>query len=306
MDHIVNLILNFKNSYPIRFWILLVFVLIIFLAFLFLLKVLKSNYQLNRKLKSKKQPKKKGKRPLLFIGILFGILGIGAAFLVFHSRLTSYFAPVVPVENTYLSASKKNFGIDISQYQGSINWVELGSSGHCINYIFIRATMGADGKDFHFENNWQNAKENNYLRGAYHYYRPNENSVVQFENFSKRVTLEPGDFPPVLDIEEMGKYGTENLVAGILNWLKLAEKHYGVIPIVYTGSHFYRIYLKERIDAYPLWIAAYSEPHQINDVNWKFHQFSDKMKIKGIDAYVDGNSFNGEMEDLLKLRISDR
>ena len=67
--------------------------------------------------------------------------------------------------------------------------------------------------------------------------------MVQFENFSKMVTLEPGDFPPVLDIEEMGKYGTENLVAEILNWLKLAEKHYVVIPIVYTGSHFYRIYL---------------------------------------------------------------
>ncbi len=70
--------------------------------------------------------------------------------------------------------------------------------------------MGADGQDVQFKSNWKNAKANNYLRGAYHYYRPNENSVLQFENFSKMVKLDPGDFPPVLDIEEMGKYVTEN------------------------------------------------------------------------------------------------
>ena len=242
---------------------------------------------------------------MVFIAVLFGILTIGVAIIVYQNRLTPYFAPIPPAENTNLSVSKKNFGIDISHYQGTINWVELSTTGHCINYIFIRATMGADGIDLNFANNWANAKENNYLRGAYHYYRPNENSVVQFENFSKMVTLEPGDLPPVLDIEKMGKYGKENLVAGILNWLRLAEKHYGVIPIVYTGSHFYRIYLKDRIDAYPLWIAAYSEAQQIHNIDWKFHQFSDKMKVKGIDAYVDGNSFNGEMKDLLKLSISD-
>jgi GH25 family lysozyme M1 (1,4-beta-N-acetylmuramidase) len=255
---------------------------------------------LTRKLISGKRTKKKGEKTVLMLALLFAVLSIGAVIFIFQDRLTSYFTPFRQAENTYLSDSK-NFGIDISHYQGLIDWTELGTSEHCINYIFIRATMGADGQDVQFKSNWKNAKENNYLRGAYHYYRPNENSVVQFENFSKMVKLDPGDFPPVLDIEEMGKYGTENLVAGILNWLRLAEKHYGVIPIVYTGSNFYRLYLKDRIEVYPLWIAAYSEPHKINDVDWKFHQFSHKMRINGIDAYVDGNSFNGEMEDLVKL-----
>lgn len=258
---------------------------------------------MTRKLKSGKRPNKKRGNIVLIIALLFAVISIGAAIFIFQDRLTSYFIPFRQAENTYLSDSK-NFGIDISHYQGIINWKELGTSEHCINYIFIRATMGADGQDVQFKSNWKNAKENNYLRGAYHYYRPNENSVVQFENFSKMVKLEPGDFPPVLDIEEMGKYGTENLMAGILNWLRLAEKHYGVIPIIYTGSNFYQLYLKDRIEVYPLWIAAYSGPHKIIDVNWKFHQFSHKMRIKGINAYVDGNSFNGEMEDLLKLCIS--
>lgn len=262
-----------------------------------------SNYQLKRKLKSGKRPKKKEGKTVLIIALLFAILSFGAAIFLYQDRLITYFTLFRQAENTYLSESK-NFGIDISHYQGSIDWAELGTSEHDINYIFIRATMGSDGQDVRFNSNWKNAKEHNYLRGAYHYYRPNENSVVQFENFSKMVKLEPGDFPPVLDIEEMGKYGTENLVAGILNWLRLAEKHYGVIPIVYTGSNFYQIYLKDRIGVYPLWIAAYSGPNKIIDIDWKFHQFSHKMRIKGINAYVDGNSFNGDMEDLLKLCLS--
>ncbi len=253
--------------------------------------------------KSGRRPKKKDEKRVLLLVLFFAALSVGAAIFLFQDRLISYFTPAGQDENTFLSDSK-NFGIDISHYQGNIDWEELGTSEHCINFIFIRATMGSDGQDLQFKSNWNNAKENNYLRGAYHYYRPNENSVLQFENFSKTVKLEPGDFPPVLDIEEMGKYGTENLVAGILNWLRLAEKKYGVIPIVYTGSNFYQIYLKDRIQVYPLWIAATSGPHKIMDLDWKFHQFSHKMRIKGIDAHVDGNSFNGDMELLLKLCIS--
>ncbi|MGY5846605.1 GH25 family lysozyme [Salegentibacter sp. HM20] len=101
----------------------------------------------------------------------------------------------------------------------------------------------------------------------------------------------------------MGKYGTENLVAGVLNWLKLAEEHYGVIPIVYTGSIFYQLYLNGRIESYPLWIAAYSGSNRLKGIDWHFHQFSDKIRIKGIPASVDGNSFKGEIEELLELLI---
>lgn len=261
------------------------------------------NYKIQIKKKTRKNRKNKLWKPLLVIALIFGMAGIGTAYLYINYRGTDYSASIPPGENFHLTASKKNFGIDISHYQGIIDWEELKTSQHSINYIFIRATMGSDGKDYQFQNNWKKTKENQYLRGAYHYYRPNENSTDQFRNFSSIVKLEPGDFPPVLDIEEMGKYGTENLVAGVLNWLKLAEEHYGVIPIVYTGSNFYELYLKGRIDNYPLWIAAYSGSHRIRSVDWKFHQFSDRIRIKGINAFVDGNSFNGETEDLLELRI---
>lgn len=300
LSQLLDLLVNFKNIHPIRFWGLIAFGFLFIISLIVILK----KQRVPKIKRSNKRKQKKTWVPIAVILLIFGIIGIGAVYLYVFKKGNNAVISLSEGENIHITASKKNFGIDISHYQGVIDWEELKTSEHCINYIFVRATMGSDGKDQHFENNWKRSKENGYLRGAYHYYRPNENSVEQFKNFSKVVELESGDFPPVLDIEEMGKYGTENLVAGILNWLRLAEGHYGVIPIVYTGGNFYQLYLKGRIDAYPLWIAAYSGSHGIRTVDWKFHQFSDRIRIKGIAAFVDGNSFNGEIEELLELRIA--
>lgn len=306
LNQLFDLLLSFKNTHPIRFWGLVSFIILLCFGSILLIR----NYKVQVKKKTKKKKlsikktrKKNPWKPVIVIALVFGVIGIGTSYLYIKYRGGSYPTIITHGENIHLTANKKGFGIDISHYQGIIDWEDLRLSEHCINYIFIRATMGSDGKDSQFQNNWKNSGDNNYLRGAYHYYRPNENSAKQFKNFSSIVKLGPGDFPPVLDIEEMGKYGTENLVAGVLNWLKMAEEHYGVIPIVYTGSNFYDLYLKGRIDNYPLWIAAYSGSERISSVDWKFHQFSDRIRIKGIDAYVDGNSFNGENEDLLNLLI---
>jgi GH25 family lysozyme M1 (1,4-beta-N-acetylmuramidase) len=95
--------------------------------------------------------------------------------------------------------------------------------------------MGINGEDRFFEENWEKAKQYNYIRGAYHYYRPNENSLKQFENFKSVVKLDKGDFIPILDIEKESKFGRENLRTGVLNWLKLAEEEYGVKPMIYTS-----------------------------------------------------------------------
>lgn len=300
MYQLFELLVNFKNIHPIRFWGLIAFSIFLIASLIVILIKLRPPKN-NR---SKKRKQKKTWIPITVIILIFGIIGIGTAYLYVYQKGFNTIVSIPREENTHITDSKKSFGIDISHYQGVIDWDELKTSEHSINYIFIRATMGSDGKDHHFKSNWKKSKENRYIRGAYHFYRPNENSVEQFNNFSKVVKLEPGDFPPVLDIEEMGKYGTENLVAGVLNWLRLAEEHYGIIPIIYTGSNFYQLYLKGRVNAYPLWIAAYSGSHAIRTADWKFHQFSDRIRIKGIAAYVDGNSFNGEMEELLELRIA--
>ena len=204
-------------------------------------------------------------------------------------------------ENLKLSKSEHAFGIDLSHYNGILDWDAINNSQHPIKYIIFRATMGKDGADKKFNQNWENAKTHHFIRGAYHYYRPSESSTLQFENFSKAVKLNQGDLIPVLDIEEQSPYGAENLRVGILNWLSLAEETYGVKPIIYTGLSYYNDFLKGYVDDYPLWIASYSNNRKLDEIDWKFHQFTEKMVINGIETNVDGNYFRGSLEDLLML-----
>ena len=237
----------------------------------------------------------KSKIKILFLGILI----IGAISLLINFLSTN------DRESYHFGHSKYIFGIDISHYQGKVNWNKLQKSHHPIKYIFIRSTMGDDGIDSRFKENWKNAKEHGYLRGAYHYYRPNENSAKQFKNFSKNTVLKKGDFIPILDVEESSKLGKKNLQTGVLNWLKLAEKKYEVKPMIYSGRKFYEEQLKGVIDkSYPIWIASYSNKKKVKHINWKFHQFTERVKIKGIGGHVDGNDFQGSINDLGKMCIS--
>jgi len=242
------------------------------------------------------------KKNELLIGIIIGqfilILVLATIFLKKGSTINNL------TENPSISNSEYLFGIDISHYQGKVDWTEMRTSHHPIEYIFIRSTMGTNGKDKHFEDNWKNAKRHNYLRGAYHYYRPNENSTQQFENFKTVVRLEEGDFIPILDIEKESSFGRDNLREGVLNWLRLAEIEYGKKPMIYTGVNFYQEVLKGHVDDYPLWIAAYSGKHRLKNVEWSFHQFTEKVKIKGIKNTVDGNDFKSDSTALHKMKIT--
>lgn len=319
MSDLYYFILDFKESYPIRFWAILLtatlfFSLLIFLM-LFLLKKfilrpillkrnknsLESSIQEKFRLEEKSSLKRVIAKPRFLIWLTF----IQCAVILFLSGyiIVNYDFLSFESEDLSISSSEYIFGIDVSHYQGIINWEEVRTSRHPIEYVFIRATMGVNGRDRYFKRNWESAKKHNYIRGAYHYYRPNENSTKQFENFKSTVKLEKGDILPVLDVEKESRFGRDNLREGVLNWLKLAEEEYGVKPIIYTGLNFYKSILEGHVEGYPLWIAAYSGKNRLRNVEWTFHQFTESMRVKGIQATVDGNDFKGDESSLDSLRI---
>lgn len=207
------------------------------------------------------------------------------------------------VENLAIHQGNYIFGIDISHYNGIIDWSLVKTSQHPIKFVFVRATMGKDGVDKRYRQNIQAAEDEGYIVGTYHYYRPNENSTEQFNHFKKHAVMKKGHLLPVLDIEEESRFGKENLRKGIQNWLNLAEQEYGVKPIIYTGRVFYRQNLQGYFNDYPLWIASYAPKSKLQGINWDFHQFSERVRVKGIDGFVDGNDFNGELQDLDNFRI---
>ena len=195
------------------------------------------------------------------------------------------------------------FGIDVSHYQARINWAAVADSEHPIEFVFVRATMGVDGADERFRENWQGAARQGYLRGAYHYFRPREDAEEQFLQFANHVELAPGDLRPVLDIEERSRKGDAYLRTELQRWLDLAEAHYGTKPILYTGANFYAQRLRGHFDAYPLWIAHYSDTPDTLDVDWRIHQFTDKVRVRGILDRVDGNVFRGPLAEMDELRV---
>lgn len=200
----------------------------------------------------------------------------------------------------------KSIGLDVSEYQGKIRWsyVDTLENKYPLHFVFIRATVGKDRKDRQYNRNWLGAKENKMIRGAYHYYRPNENSVEQAELFIKTVTLQKGDLPPVLDIEKLPKgQSLDSLKVGLKRWLKLVEAHYKVKPIIYTGEKYYDDFLEEDFSDYLFWIANYNFYREEIAQDWLFWQFTEKASVPGIKGNVDVNIYNGDLQQLQHITI---
>ncbi|MFV8326021.1 glycoside hydrolase family 25 protein [Flavobacterium sp. ZS1P14] len=200
----------------------------------------------------------------------------------------------------------KSIGLDVSEYQGKIRWsyVDTLEKKYPLDFVFIRATVGKDRKDREFNRNWLGAKENRMIRGAYHYYRPNENSLEQAKLFIKTVTLRKGDLPPILDIEKLPKnQSLDSLKVGLKRWLKAVESHYGVKPIIYTGEKYYDDFLKDEFGNYLFWIANYNFYREEIADDWLFWQFTEKASVPGIKGNVDVNIYNGDLQQLQYITV---
>jgi lysozyme len=200
----------------------------------------------------------------------------------------------------------KVIGIDVSEFQGKVEWdeVEILEEKYPVQFVFVRATAGNDRVDRQFKKNWEGAKEHKIIRGAYHYYRPNENSIEQANLFIKTVKLQKGDLPPVLDIEKLPKnQSLDSLKKGLKRWLTKVEAHYQVRPIIYSGERYYADFLKEEFGEYLFWIANYNFYRERIEDDWLFWQFTEKASLPGIKNRVDVNIYNGDIEQLQFITV---
>lgn len=198
-------------------------------------------------------------------------------------------------------------GIDISHHQGDIDWDKVCLATYRdrpINFVFMKATEGGDFVDDSFRYNFSTVREHGIVRGAYHFFLPDVPADVQASNFIRQVQLQPGDLPPVLDVEVMGKGGVEQLQQGVAKWLSIVERHYGVAPIIYASYKFKTNYLNvPPFTHYPYWIAHYYVEDLEYKGPWKFWQHTDRGRLDGIGTRVDLNIFNGNLEELMQLTI---
>lgn len=206
----------------------------------------------------------------------------------------------------YVPTRYQVHGIDVSRYQGKIDWEKVAameSDGIRISFAYIKASEGMLLVDRYFKRNWRESREHGIRRGAYHYFKPHVNGKVQARLFLRTVKHEEGDLPPVVDIEETGRLSPGQLRDRLGDYIKVIEENIGVKPIIYTGLSFYNDYLKGHFDQYPYWIAHYyrSRPRLHNDLKWEFWQHSDKGRVDGIRHEVDFNVYSGEEAMLREL-----
>ena len=198
-------------------------------------------------------------------------------------------------------------GIDVSKYQSLIAWEEVKAMRiRNINpgFAFIKATEGIGNSDPQFNRNWKRSKDAGVPRGAYHFFIGSKDGKMQAENFIDKVKLEAGDFPPVLDIEQLNGASINNLKKEAKRWLDVVEEYYNVRPIIYTNVDFYNRNLGADFDKYPLWVAHYYQPEQPRiSRDWFFWQHSDKGSVNGITTPVDFNVFNGDSLSFKNLLV---
>ena len=200
-------------------------------------------------------------------------------------------------------------GIDISHYQGEIDWDELRNNGmieRCpVRLVMIKATEGSTRIDDRFAENFYQAREYGFIRGAYHFWSTRSSGRAQAEHFLRQVKLEDGDLPPVLDVEHKAKDQTpEEFKESVLTWLRLVEKAYDAKPIIYTYYKFKLTYLNDSVfNDYPYWIAHYYVDSVKYEGPWKFWQHTDCGRLPGIKGYVDFNIYNGSYYDLQQLTL---
>ena len=226
-----------------------------------------------------------------------------------HKKLSNSEAEDKRINRIIGDYADKTFGMDLSHYQRleDIKWdsLSIGNGAIPIEFVVLRATMGNRSADKHFDEFWKLSKKHNLIRGAYHFYRADEDPVMQANNFLANVKLESGDLPPVLDIEKIPKRkSTKELVADLKIWCKIVEETYGEKPIIYTYYHYYKDFLKDEFNGYPIWLANYNDvPQPSPDADWKIWQFTEKGIVKGINTKVDLNVFNGNSWSLNRLTL---
>ena len=209
-------------------------------------------------------------------------------------------------ENTVPKDGKLH-GIDTSHHNGDIDWHQVHNSGFV--FAFVKATDGLDYLDPTFIDHFAKAKKAGILRGPYHFYETNDDGAGQAEWFIKNVTLEPGDLPPVVDIERIKPPVAGNLHKQFAIFLAKLEQHYGRHPIIYTGRKFWEHAMREHFPRNQLWIAEYDvdEPTiPVEWADWSFWQYTEELTVPGVPTAVDGTYFNGDAKSLRAILIPEK
>lgn len=203
-------------------------------------------------------------------------------------------------------------GVDVSAYQGDIDWDTLAKEN--IDFAFIKATEGHDYVDEQFKKNWAESQKTQVKVGAYHFLNYDSTGKEQAKNFIEQVPVSNKNLPPVLDLELYGTYETapmekEKVKVILDEFLKEIENTYKVKPIIYTNQYLFDLYIGTEYKDYKIWIVDLDSnwPKTLkNGEEWTFWQFSHRgvldgyQNTEGAETFIDMNLYNGTYKEFIK------
>ena len=215
-----------------------------------------------------------------------------------------------PCSEEWRELTKTVKGVDISKYQGRVDWPTLKKSG--VGFAITRVSDGLT-VDRTFDANWASMREGGIVRGVYQFFRASKDPIAQADLLVEKAgkTL-PGDLPPFLDVEkqekdsETGGVPVATFDANMKKWIARIRERTGRDPVVYTGSYFWNDLGHPDVGNLDLWLAEYVQDPGVSQprlpegwTKWTFWQYSSSAHFPGIASRVDGSLFNGTLSDLL-------
>lgn len=195
-------------------------------------------------------------------------------------------------------------GVDVSAYQGEIDWRTLASQD--LDFAYIKATEGSSHIDERFSFNREEAINSELRVGAYHFFSFESGGDAQAQNFINTVPKTENMLPPAIDLEfygdfEKSKPSAESVSAELDKLIAKLEEHYGIKPIIYATEESYSEYLSGRYAGFDIWIrGVYSKPKLSDGREWKFWQYTNRETLDGYNGeerFIDMNVFNGSKEE---------
>jgi GH25 family lysozyme M1 (1,4-beta-N-acetylmuramidase) len=207
-------------------------------------------------------------------------------------------------------------GIDISHWQGTIDWAKVAASGK--RFAFMKASEDTDFVDDRYLTNRAQAKANGLVVGAYHFARPEltitdtagtpdpvPDAVAEADHFIDTATPRSGELIPVLDLEDYGKTATTpglsptDLQTWVRAFLERVYDRTGVRAAIYVSPSFWSTYMGNTRwfadNGYAtLWIAHWTSAagptlpaSNWGGLGWTFWQYTSSGTVPGISGRVD-------------------
>lgn len=189
-------------------------------------------------------------------------------------------------------------GIDVSGWQGTINYAEVKNAG--IEIVYMKASEGTGFVDPYFNQNYENAKANGLKVGFYHYVtaRSIEDAIKEARFFVSVISGKVPDCRLAMDFESFGNLSPSEITQIGLTFMQTVENLSKKQMVIYSDTSNASYRFGGELTNYPLWVAQYevNEPTPNGNWNtWVGWQYTDAGEIPGISGYVDRDKFTKEI-----------